>query len=136
MKGHVAPKAQTLLAVGNVLRSSAWYSELLGLRPLSTTVEETHGNTYNRLFHGNDLILQLHSWDDDDHPNLVDRDKGPPGHGVLLWFEVADFDDAVERVRRLGATVVQEAAANPNSGVREIWLKDPDGYSVVVANSI
>jgi len=69
MNDHAALKAQTLLAVENVLRSSAWYADPLGLRPSSMTVEETHENTHNRLFHGEELILQLHSWDDEGHPN-------------------------------------------------------------------
>ncbi|MGF1475047.1 MAG: VOC family protein [Geminicoccaceae bacterium] len=104
------------------------------VRLLSTSHEETHGNVYNRLFHGHDLILQLHGWDEEGHPNLVDRFKGPPGHGVLLWFQVSDFDDAVGRARALGAEIVQEPAVNPESGDREIWLRDPDGYTVVLSH--
>ena len=134
MSSRSAPKSQTLLAVDDVLVSTHWYAELLQLRPLNTTVEDTHGNTYNRLFHGDSLILQLHAWDIENHPNLVGRDKGPPGHGVLIWFEVTDFDDAVNRAHRLKAEVVSEPAINPNSRQHEIWLRDPDGYMVVLSS--
>jgi predicted enzyme related to lactoylglutathione lyase len=89
---------------------------------------------YDRLISGDQLILQLHRWDDEDHPNLTDPERGPCGHGVLLWFEVDDFDAAVERARRLGAEVVQEPHVNPAPQHREIWLRDPDGYVVVVAS--
>jgi hypothetical protein len=45
------------------------------------------------------LVLQLHAWDEEQHPNLVNADAAPSGHGVLLWFEVDDFDAGVERAR-------------------------------------
>ncbi|HSZ23199.1 MAG TPA: VOC family protein, partial [Candidatus Sulfotelmatobacter sp.] len=67
------------------------------------------------------------------HPNLVNADAAPVGHGVLLWFEVADFDAAVERARALQAQVIEEPKVNPNAGHREMWLRDPDGYVVVIA---
>ncbi|MFN2470873.1 MAG: hypothetical protein ABR583_07745, partial [Gaiellaceae bacterium] len=53
-----------------------------------------HGNVYNRLLEDGELVLQLHSWDDEDHSNLVDADAAPLGHGVLLWFQADDFDAA------------------------------------------
>jgi hypothetical protein len=52
----------------------------------------------------------------------------------LLWFEVPNFDAAVERARSLCATVVQEPHVNPAPGHREMWLRDPDGYVVVLAS--
>jgi predicted enzyme related to lactoylglutathione lyase len=79
------------------------------------------------------LILQLHAWDEEDHPNLVNANAAPPGHGVLLWFQVNDFDSTVDRARELGAEVVLEPHVNPAPQHREIWLRDPDGYVVVIA---
>ncbi|TMB07419.1 MAG: hypothetical protein E6J64_05255, partial [Deltaproteobacteria bacterium] len=61
-------------------------------------------------------------------------DAAPVGHGVLLWFEVDDFDAAVKRVRSLKATVVEEPHVNPAPQHREMWLRDPDGYVVVIAS--
>ena len=64
-----------------------------------------------------------------------------PGNGVLLWFgETADFDGVVDRAHQLGATVVMAPHRNPPEGQgngpghREIWIEDPDGYTVVVAS--
>jgi catechol 2,3-dioxygenase-like lactoylglutathione lyase family enzyme len=126
-------RPQTLVAVRDVKASSAWYQALLGVRS-STDPEHPHRLVYDRLVSGDQLILQLHRWNDEDHPNLTDPDKAPCGHGVLLWFEVDDFDAAVERARRLGAEVVQEPHVNPAPQHREMWLRDPDGYVVVVAS--
>ena len=33
----------------------------------------------------------------EDHPNLVNADAAPVGHGVLVWIEVDDFDATVGR---------------------------------------
>jgi hypothetical protein len=51
-----------------------------------------------------------------------------------------DFDAAVERARQLGAPVVRPPHRNPPEGEgngpghREAWIKDPDGYTVVIAS--
>ena len=123
-------RSQPLIAVRDVRASSRWYQHLLGTSALP---EHEHRDTYNRMLCDGHLILQLHAWDEEHHPNLVNADAAPCGHGVLLWFEVDDFDAAVERARSLRAQVVEEPHVNPNAGHREIWLRDPDGYVVVIA---
>jgi hypothetical protein len=50
-----------------------------------------------------------------------------------LWFAVQDFDAAVSRARAVNATVLEGPKVNPNAQHREIWLKDPNGYTVVVS---
>jgi catechol 2,3-dioxygenase-like lactoylglutathione lyase family enzyme len=124
-------RPQPLIAVRDVKASSRWYAELLGARSLGAS---DHRDLYDRLMCGDRLILQLHAWDREDHPNLVNREAAPPGHGVLLWFEVDDFDAAVARARALRATIVEEPHVNPAPNHREVWLRDPDGYLVVIAS--
>src|SRR5271166_4050629 len=82
-------EAQPLIAVRNVRASSRWYTELLGADSLP---EHGHRDVYDRISRSGQLFLQLHAWDKEDHPNLVNADAAPPGHGVLLWFQVDDFD--------------------------------------------
>ena len=87
------------------------------------------------------LVLQLHNRETEhDHGRIGDPNV-EPGNGVLLWFgEVADFDAAVERAVQLGVTVVLPPHRNPPEGQgngpshREIWINDPDGYTVVIAS--
>jgi catechol 2,3-dioxygenase-like lactoylglutathione lyase family enzyme len=124
-------EAQPLIAVHNVRASSHWYVELLGADSIP---EHPHRDVYDRISHSGRLLLQLHAWDVEEHPNLVNADAAPPGHGVLLWFQVDDFDSVVERARGLGAEIIEEPHVNPAPRHREIWLRDPDGYVVVVAS--
>jgi catechol 2,3-dioxygenase-like lactoylglutathione lyase family enzyme len=123
-------RSQPLIAVRDVRASRRWYRQLLRV---DTLPEHEHRDSYDQMLCNGRLILQLHAWDEEDHPNLVNADAAPPGHGVLLWFEVDDFDGAVERARSLGAQVVEEPHINPNARHREMWIRDPDGYVVVIA---
>jgi catechol 2,3-dioxygenase-like lactoylglutathione lyase family enzyme len=124
-------EAQPLIAVRDVRASSRWYGTLLAADSLP---DHSHRDRYDRVFSSGRLILQLHAWDEEDHPNLVNADAAPHGHGVLLWFQVNDFDATVERARGLGAEVILDAHFNPAPQHREIWLRDPDGYVVVISS--
>jgi len=124
-------EAQPLVAVRDVRESSLWCSELLGADPLQ---EHRHRDVYDRISCSGRLVLQLHAWDKENHPNLVNAAAAPPGHGVLLSFQVDDFDSIVERARRLAAEIIEEPHINPALQHREIWLRDPNGYVVVIAS--
>jgi catechol 2,3-dioxygenase-like lactoylglutathione lyase family enzyme len=132
---HGAMRPQPLVAVRDVEASSRWYQTLLGC------ASAHGGREYERLVADGRLILQLHNWEVDHHHGPIgDPDLQPYGNGVLLWFEVDDFDAAVQRAGELGAEVVQPPHRNPPAGEpggpahREIWVKDLDGYTVVVAS--
>lgn len=80
------------------------------------------------------MLLQLHAFDVDHHHAHMGDPSKPLGNGTLLWFEVDDFDAAVERARKLEAKVVLDVHVNPDAQHREIWITDPDGYTVVLAS--
>ncbi len=85
-------------------------------------------------------MLQLHSFKVEHHHGAIaNPDDKPYGNGVLLWFEVDDFDGVLERAAELGAEVVLPRHRNPPDGDGgpnhwECWMRDPDGYTVVVAS--
>jgi catechol 2,3-dioxygenase-like lactoylglutathione lyase family enzyme len=128
-------RPQPLIAVSDVEASSRWYQRLLGCR-------SAHGGPhYDRLVSKDGaLVLQLHRWDIEHHHGPIgDRDRKPYGNGVLLWFELDDFDAAVSRAAALKATVLKPRHRNPPDGGGgpnhwECWLVDPEGYTVVLAS--
>lgn len=131
-------RPQPLICCHDVKASSRWYQQLLGC------IGGHGGDEYERLWDpklhtskwGSDgLLLQLHAWKVDHHHGAIgDETDKPYGNGILLWFEVDDFDAAVARARGLSAEIVRDVHINPNARHRELWIKDPDGYTVVIAS--
>lgn len=118
---------QPLIVVRDVPASGRFYAELLD-------AEAAHGgDEYEQLVSRGELVLQLHRLDVEDHHGPLAVPDVPLGNGTLLWFEVADFDGAVGRARRSGAAIERDVHVNPNAKQRELWLRDPDGYLVVLA---
>jgi hypothetical protein len=126
---------QPLICVSDVEATSRWYQRLLGC-------ESGHGGTeYERLVSQGKLILQLHRWDVAHHHGpLGDPAAKPYGNGILLWFEIEDFDAAVARAEEMNVEVLMPRHRNPpppeEGGPNhwEFWLKDPNGYRVVLAS--
>src|SRR5262245_49637742 len=127
-------RPQPLIAVTDVEASSRWYQRLLGC-------QSAHGGRkYERLVADGKLVMQLHSFAVEHHHgpigNVNDR---PYGNGVLLWFEIDDFDAAMARVAELNAQIVLPRHRNPPDGRGgpnhwECWLRDPNGYIIVLAS--
>jgi catechol 2,3-dioxygenase-like lactoylglutathione lyase family enzyme len=127
-------RPQPLIVVTDVEASSRWYQRLLGCR-------SAHGGPeYERLVDGDRLILQLHAFNVEHHHGPIgDVADRPYGNGVLLWFEIDDFDAAMARVAELQPPIVLPRHRNPPSGDGgpnhwECWIRDPDGYTVVLAS--
>jgi catechol 2,3-dioxygenase-like lactoylglutathione lyase family enzyme len=123
-----------MIMVHDVEASSRWYQRLLAC-------ESAHGgDEYERLVHDGVLIMQLHHWDvEHDHGPIGDPEDKPYGNGVLLWFETDEFDAVMQRATQIGAEVVKPTHRNPASGDggpnhRECWLRDLDGYVVVIVS--
>ena len=125
---------QPLICADDVEATSRWYQRLLGC-------QSAHGGpNYERLVSQGKLILQLHKWEVEHHHGAIGNPNLKPyGNGVLLWFEIGDFDAAVARAEAMGVEVVLPRHRNPPTGDGgpnhwEYWLKDPNGYVVVLAS--
>jgi hypothetical protein len=117
-------EAQPLIAVRDVRASSRWYIALLGADSLP---DHEHRDIYDRISSSGRVLLQLHAWDEENHPNLVDADAASLGHGVVLWFQLGDFDAAVERARGLTASGRTRKALWRRGLIREVmglFLRD------------
>jgi catechol 2,3-dioxygenase-like lactoylglutathione lyase family enzyme len=127
-------RPQPLIAVSDVEASSRWYQRLLGCH-------SAHGGPdYERLVRDGVLLLQLHRFEVGHHHGAIGNpDDKPYGNGVLLWFETDEFDAAVTRAGELHAEVILPRHRNPPDSEGgpnhwEFWLRDPDGYTVVLAS--
>jgi len=120
-------RPQPLIAVRDVAASSRWYHTVLAC-------ESGHGGAeYEQLIMDGQMIMQLHHWDVHAHRHLGDEHAPSRGNGVVLWFQTDEFDAALQRIKTCAAQIIEGPQVNPNANHREVWLRDPDGYVVVVA---
>ncbi|KYQ84513.1 glyoxalase [Acinetobacter sp. NRRL B-65365] len=118
---------QPLIAVADVEKTSQWYQTILGL-------ESGHGGKeYEQLLFEQRMVLQLHQWQAHEHPHIGDP-KRLIGNGVLLWFESNRFDEIVQNLQTHQVEILEGPKYNPNAHHREIWFRDLNGYTLVVAS--
>ncbi len=123
-------RSQPLITVADVPAAARWYEDVIGLR------SDHGGHEYDQLKNSaGDIVLQLHHWDAHEHPLLGSETNPARGHGMVLWFETDDFDAIMQRVHSTKATIADGPLDNPLALHREIWLRDPDGYIVVIAST-
>jgi catechol 2,3-dioxygenase-like lactoylglutathione lyase family enzyme len=119
----------TIIGVADVVRSFNWYQSLFG-QPESAPAHDYFGQVLDT---DGTVLLCLHKWGDHEHPTLISPDRAEPGNGLLLFFRVDDFDEALSRARALVSQLEEEPQVNPATGTREFALRDPDGYYVMVS---
>jgi len=119
----------TILGVADVARSFDWYQSLFG-QPKSAPAHDYFGQILDT---DGTVLLCLHEWGAHEHPTLRGPGVAEPGNGLLLFFRVDDFDEALARARGLVDELDEEPRTNPATGTREFSLRDPDGYYVMVS---
>lgn len=119
----------TIIGVADVAKSFTWYQTLFG-QPKTAPAHEFFGQILDP---DGTVLLCLHQWGSHDHPTLTSPAGAQPGNGLLLFFRVDHFDEALARARSLVAKLEEEVSVNPSTGTREFALRDPDGYYVMVS---
>ena len=119
----------TIIGVDDVPRSFAWYQALFG-QPATAPAHDHFGQIVDD---DGTVVLCLHRWGAHEHPSLASPETATPGNGLLLFFRIDDFDAALERARALAPRFEEEPHVNPNTGTRELSLRDPDGYFVTLS---
>jgi catechol 2,3-dioxygenase-like lactoylglutathione lyase family enzyme len=119
----------TIIGVADVAASFKWYQGLFG-QPPTLPAHEYFGQILDS---DGTVLLCLHEWGAHEHPSLNSPDHGTPGNGLLLFFRVDDFDQALQRARALGSRFEEEPHVNPNTQTPEFSLRDPDGYYVTIS---
>ncbi len=119
----------TIIGVADVAHSLKWYQLLFGQKE----TPPAHEDFAQLLDDDETVLLCLHQWGAHEHPTLSSPDRAPPGNGLLLFFRVDDFDEALSRARSLVGALEQEPQVNPATGTREFALRDPDDYYVMLS---
>ncbi len=119
----------TIIGVADVAVSFKWYQSLFGQKA-TTPAHDDFGQILDT---DGTVLLCLHEWGAHEHPPLTSPDHAQPGHGLLLFFRVDDFDDTLRRARTLVAALAEEPHLSPNTGTMEFGLRDPDGYYVMIS---
>jgi lactoylglutathione lyase len=116
----------TMLRVGNLERSLAFYTEVLGMRLLRR--QDYPEGRFTLAFVGyqdesEGAVLELtHNWDTD-HYDLGNA----YGHIALAVPNAAEACDAI---RQRGGKVVREAGPMKHGTTVIAFVEDPDGYKV------
>lgn len=119
----------TIIGVADVAVSFKWYQSLFG----QSGGGPAHDYFGQILDSDGTVLLCLHQWGMHDHPSLTSPDVAEPGNGLLLFFRVDDFADAIPRARALVRCLEEEPHLNPSTGTLEFALRDPDGYYVMIS---
>ena len=119
----------TIIAVRDVPASFRWYQSLFG-QPETSPGHDHFGQLLDA---DGTVLLCLHRWGAHDHPSLTSPDRAAPGNGLLLFFRVDDFEEALGRARALVDRLEEAPHENPGTGTPEFSLRDPDGYYVTIS---
>jgi catechol 2,3-dioxygenase-like lactoylglutathione lyase family enzyme len=119
----------TIIGVADVPASFRWYQSLLGL-PATTPGHDYFGQILDS---DGTVLLCLHEWGSHEHPSLTSPDYAKPGNGLLLFFRVDEFSEALTQARALVSALAEEPHINPSTGTAEFALLDPDGYYVMIS---
>ena len=91
----------TIIGVRDVPGTFKWYQSLFG----QAETFPSHDYFGQILDTDGTVLLCLHQWGAHEHPSLRSPGESAPGHGLLLFFRVDDYELALSRARGLVETV-------------------------------
>ena len=119
-----------LLLVYDIPTSVRFYRDVLGFEVVSTSPilgEDKFHWVWLRLGSA-DVMLNDTYETDDDRPAEPDRARTAAHEDTCLYFGCPDVDAAYEEFRGKGVTV-KEPLVTPY-GMKQMYLRDPDGYAL------
>jgi lactoylglutathione lyase len=116
----------TMIRVGDLDRSLAFYTEVLGMQLLRRQEYEAGRFTLAFVGYGAEAetaVIELtYNWD---------RDRYTLGDGFgHIALEVPDASAACERIRERGGKIVREAGPMKHGTTVLAFVEDPDGYRI------
>lgn len=124
------PLAQIMLRVGNLERSIAWYTDVLGCQLLRTSQNEEYKYTLAFLAYGpekeNTVFELTYNWD---------KDSYTLGEGYAqVAISTKDVYKTAEQIKAAGGKITKEPGPVSN-GTKVVATTDPDGWKVVFVDN-
>jgi lactoylglutathione lyase len=116
----------TMLRVGDLQRSIAFYTGVMGMTLLRTTHRPEQHYSLAFVGYGEEdegAVLEL------THNHGIDRYALGDGYGHIA-IEVPDAQAACERIRTAGGTITREAGPVKGGTTVIAFVQDPDGYKI------
>jgi len=119
-----------LLQVYDMPRSVRFYRELLGFEVVSTSPKLGEDRFHWALLRLGDADLMLNTAYefDDDRPAEPDDARTAAHDDTGLFFGCPNVDAAYEELRGKGVTVKEPVVTG--YGMKQMYLRDPDGYAL------
>lgn len=109
---------QTIITVNDLQRSIDWYTTVLGFK-IGEEKEDSIDLMLNDQF-----ALRLHK--------KLDDSTRQSGEGVILRFELENFDDALSSLQLNSIQIMEGPYFNSETALSEAMIIDPDGYEVIL----
>ena len=117
----------TLLQVFDMPTSLAFYRDVLGFEVASDVPEDGRCDWMLLQLHGSELMLNT-AYEAGDRPSVPDPARIAAHADTGLFFGCSDVDAACLTLQHRG--VVVNPPVVPDYGMRQLYLKDPDGYEI------
>tara|TARA_R110000782_G_C14485044_1_gene376536 strand:+ start:98 stop:463 length:366 start_codon:yes stop_codon:yes gene_type:complete len=115
-----------MLRVGDLSRSLAFYTEILGMKLLRRSENEEYRYTLAFVGYGaedSNTVLELtHNWDEDSY------DLGTAYGHIALGVD--DIYHVCEQLKKQGADVYRDAGPVKGGKTVIAFVRDPDGYAI------
>lgn len=120
-------RTEPIIAVKDVVLSSAFYQHLLGCK-------SSHGGTaFDILTSDNTVVLCLHKWGEHDHPTLLHPGR-ETGNGFILFFRVGQLEQVFQNALSTDGIQMEKGIHyNENSLKNQFIVRDPDGYYLIIS---
>lgn len=117
----------TLLQVFDMPASLTFYRDVLGFEVVSDVPEDGRCDWMLLQLHGSELMLNT-AYEAGDRPSVPDPARIAAHADTGLFFGCSDVDAAYLTLQHRGVVVNPPVATD--YGMRQLYLKDPDGYEI------
>jgi len=123
----------TLIQVFDMPTSLAFYRDVMGFAAI-TLVPEDGRCDWVWLKCGESELMLNTAYEDHERPKTPDPVRAAAHADVILYFDCEDVDAAYAHFRERGVAATEPAVAF--YGMKQVYLKDPDGYEICVQQPV